>query len=92
MPALLALIGIASPLGWVEAPTQEHLRPVLTHPLLRAVLFALVALSLFHWAHRFRFTLYDGLQLKHLFGLIAFLCYGGALAGSLVAALVLWHV
>jgi len=36
---------------------------------------------LIHAAHRFRYTLYDGLQVKHK-GLVALLCYGGALAGS----------
>jgi len=42
-------------------------------------------LSLFHWAHRFRFTLYDGLQVKHLNELIAILTYGSAIIGTLVA-------
>jgi fumarate reductase subunit D len=60
------------------------------HPIARFAAFVLISLSLFHWAHRFRFTLYDGLQLKHLFQLIAIICYGGAIAGSLTAAYVLW--
>ena len=47
-------------------------------------------LSLFHWAHRFRHTLYDGLQIKHLNELVAILCYGSALAGSAMAAFLLW--
>ncbi|HWT80778.1 MAG TPA: fumarate reductase subunit D, partial [Candidatus Methylomirabilis sp.] len=37
----------------------------------------------FHWAHRFRYTLYDGLQLKHLTELIAILCCGSALVSSI---------
>jgi fumarate reductase subunit D len=37
---------------------------VLRHPLTRIVLLALCVLTLFYWAHRFRYTLYDGLQLK----------------------------
>jgi len=41
---------------------------------------------------RFRYTLYDGLQLKHLFGLIAVLCNGAALMGSAVAAYTLWTI
>src|SRR5712692_11677175 len=49
-------------------------------------LFALIALSLFHWAHRFRFTLVD-LGLKAAGGLIAVLCYGSAVAGTVFAAL-----
>ncbi|HSC69773.1 MAG TPA: hypothetical protein VLH58_00370 [Candidatus Methylomirabilis sp.] len=53
---------------------------------LRLYLLALIALPLFHWGHRFRYTLYDGLQLKRLFGIIAGLCDGAALIGSVLAA------
>ncbi len=52
-------------------------------------LFVLCVLSLFHWAHRFRYTLYDGLQIKHLNEMINAVCYGGAIVGSLVAAYLL---
>ena len=90
LPAFLFLVGVATPLGWVDGPSYESLKMVLLHPLGRIVSFFLVSLSLFHWAHRFRFTLYDGLQLKHLFQLIAVICYGGALAGSVVAGYILW--
>jgi fumarate reductase subunit D len=51
-----------------------------------------VTLSLFHWAHRFRHTLYDGLQIKHLNELVAILCYGSAVVGSAVAVVLLWQV
>ena len=47
---------------------------------------------LFHAAHRFRFTLYDGLQLKHLNGPVAVACYGGAIVGTVAAAYLLWQV
>jgi fumarate reductase subunit D len=43
---------------------------------------------LFHSAHRFRFTLYDGLQLRRLATPITVLCYGGALVGSFAALLI----
>ncbi len=33
-------------------------------PLARVYLFILCSFPLFHWAHRFRFTLYDGLQVN----------------------------
>jgi fumarate reductase subunit D len=49
-------------------------------------------LALFHWAHRFRYTLYDGLQIKHLNELVAVLCYGVALVGSLAAAYLMWRI
>ena len=56
------------------------------------MLFALFMLSLFHWAHRFRYTLYDGLQIKHLNEVIAALTYGVAVVGSVMAAYILWWI
>jgi fumarate reductase subunit D len=56
----------------------------------RAFLSVLVVLALFHWAHRFRYTLYDGLQLYHLNQLIAVLTYGVATVLSLAAVAIVW--
>ncbi len=92
MPILVLLLGVAFPLGWASAPDYEHMRAVVAHPLTRLVLLALSVLSLFHWAHRFRHTLYDGLQIKHLNEVIATSCYGGAIIGSVWAAYLLWNV
>ncbi len=85
-PVQLFLVGLAFPLGWIEPPTYEALRGLASHPLARLYLFVFISLPLFHWAHRFRYTLYDGLQLKHLFELVAVLCYGTALVGAALAA------
>ena len=46
-------------------------------------------LALFHGAHRFRYTLYDGLQIKKK-RTVAVLCYGAAIVGSVAALAVLW--
>jgi fumarate reductase subunit D len=92
IPVLLFLFGLAFPLGWLPAPSHAHLLAVLRHPLTRIVLFLLCLLALFHGAHRFRYTLYDGLQIKHLNELINLFCYGGAVVGSVVAAYLLWQV
>jgi len=86
---LLAVFGLLFPAGWVSAPGQAHLLSVARFPLTRIVLLGLCVLALFHWAHRFRYTLYEGLQLKHLSTLIIFGCYGGALAGSVIAGYLL---
>jgi fumarate reductase subunit D len=91
IPILLLLFGVVFPLGWLSPPSYQHLLAVLRHPLTRVVLFLLCMLGLFHWAHRFRYTLYDGLQIKHLNELINLLCYGGAIAGSVVAGYLLWQ-
>jgi fumarate reductase subunit D len=92
MPIFVLLFALAFPLGWIAPPPHDALLGVLRHPLTRAGVFVLCTLSLFHWAHRFRYTLYDGLQIKQLDELINTLCYGGAIAGSLVAAWLLWRV
>lgn len=92
IPVLLFLLGLAFPLGWLAPPSYEHVLGVLGHPVSRVVLFVLCMLSLFHWAHRFRFTLYDGLQIKHLNELINVFCYGGVLAGTIAAGYVLWRL
>jgi fumarate reductase subunit D len=92
IPILLFLFGLAFPLGWLSPPSHEHLLAVLSHPVTRVVLFVLCALSLIHGAHRFRFTLYDGLQIKHLNGMINLFCYGGAIVGSVLAAYLLLMV
>jgi fumarate reductase subunit D len=92
MPVLLALFGLAFPLGWLTPPSHEHLLAVVGNPLIRLVLFGLCLLSLFHAAHRFRHTLYDGLQIKHLNEVIAVICYGGAAVGGIAAAYLLWQV
>ncbi|MBI1940210.1 MAG: fumarate reductase subunit D [Acidobacteria bacterium] len=91
-PVHLFLTGLAFPLGWLKPPDYDFLHGVMAHPLARFYFFFLIALPLFHWAHRFRYTLYDGLQVKHLNELIDTLCYGCALAGSAFAAYLLWTI
>ena len=86
VPILLFLFGIAFPLGLLSTPSHDHLYAVLHNPLTRLVLFGLCTLALFHWAHRFRYTLYDGLQLKRYAEPIVVLCYGGAVVGSVITA------
>ena len=92
IPILLFIFGIAIPLGWITEPGYGKLQGMAELPLVRIFLFVLISLSLLHWAHRFRFTLYDGLQVKHLNELIAVICYGGAISGSLAAIYVLFIV
>src|SRR4051794_39398360 len=90
IPIHLLIFAIAIPLGVLEGPSYDHLIAVLRHPLTRIYLFVLCTLALFHSAHRIRFTLYDGLQIKHLNELINTVCYGGAIVGTATAAYLLW--
>ena len=91
IPVLLFLTGLAFPLGWLKAPGYEALHTWVRMPLVRLFLFVLCTLPLFHWAHRFRYTLYDGLQIKHLNEYIDVFCYGGAVVGTLLAGVLLWN-
>ena len=89
VPVLLFLFGLAMPLGWIEPLTYEDAKELAGHPLSRLFLFVVISLPMFHWAHRFRFTLYDGLQIKHLNLLVALFCYGSAVVVTVAAAIVL---
>lgn len=88
LPVLVVLFAFAFPLGWVSPPDHDHLASIVTHPVTRVVLLAMFVPMLVHAAHRFRYTLYDGLQLKSKLA-IAVLCYGAAAAGSVAALVVL---
>jgi len=85
IPVHILLFGIAIPLGWFAAPDYHNMLELASHPISRIYLFVLISLSLFHWAHRFRYTLYDGLMLKHLETYIFTFCYGVAILGTLLA-------
>jgi len=92
VPVLILITGIAWPLGLLPGDALEFARmqALLSHPLTRVFCFVLISLPLFHWAHRFRFTLVD-VGLKSIHTLIAVLCYGAAIAGTIAAAVILWR-
>ena len=91
LPVLVFLFAFAFPLGWIATPTHAHVLAVAGHPLTLLVLAGLFPVLLVHSAHRFRYTLYDGLQIKAK-ALVALACYGGAAVGSLLALVVLLTV
>ncbi|MCI0686020.1 MAG: hypothetical protein L0Y54_02105 [Sporichthyaceae bacterium] len=86
-PILVLLFGLAFPLGWIDPPSYADLHGLFSNWITRLVLFGVCMLALFHFAHRFRFTLWDGLQLKH--GVITAACYGTAVVGTVLAAILL---
>ena len=92
IPVHLFLFGLAFPLGWLKPPAYESLLALVRLPWTRVYLFVLCSLLLFHWAHRFRYTLYDGLQIKHLNEVIFAFCYGGAITGTVAAGYLLWNI
>jgi fumarate reductase subunit D len=89
LPSLILLFGLAFPLGWLDPADHQHLLAVISHPLTLVVLLGLFVLTLVHSAHRFRYTLYDGLQIKKK-RTLAVLCYGAAIVGSVATLAVLW--
>jgi fumarate reductase subunit D len=90
LPIHILISGLAIPLGWVpaEAYSGQRLANLLGNPIVKLYLLALISLPLFHWAHRFRYFVFDlgvrGGQMG-----IAVLCYGAAVVGTIIAALVL---
>ncbi len=92
IPVLLLLFGLAFPLDLLSAPGHAHMLAVLGHPLSRVTIFVSCTLLLFHSAHRIRFTLYDGLQIKHLNELIVLLVYGAVLVGIAASGYLVWQL
>lgn len=85
-PVLVFITGIAVPLGFtLSSDTMSYTRMLAFtgHWAGKAFAFAVVSLFLWHDAHRIFHSLHDlGLRT----GLLAsLLCYGGALAGTLIA-------
>ena len=90
LPIVVIILFVAIPFGILDNHGYESLYALFNHLIVRIFVFGLVTLSLFHWAHRFRFTLYDGLQVKHLNELIAIITYGAAILCTLVAGYLLF--
>ncbi len=88
LPVLAFLFALAFPLGWITPPSRDHLLGILGNPLTFLVLVGIFPVMLVHAAHRFRYTLYDGLQLKWRWQ-IALVCYGAAVFGAAAAFLIL---
>jgi len=82
--------GLAVPLGWTSI-SHARMLALAAQPLVKLYLFALIALPLYHWAHRFRFILED-LGLRGLRTPIALLSYGAAVLGTVATLWVLWQI
>ena len=83
VPIQIIIVGFALPLGWISDSGMLH-----RNWLVKIYLFVLIALPLYHWAHRFYFALNDmklGLPRKPL----AALCYGGAVVVTVVTLWIL---
>ena len=92
-PILIIITGILVPLGLVsdDAINFERIHLAASHPFIKLILFSIISLPLFHWAHRFKFTLVD-IGLKPVSMLISIFCYGGAIGGTIIAAILLLNI
>ena len=90
VPVHLFLHGLAIPLGWVSL-SHAQLFALLQQPVIKFYLLVLIALPLYHSAHRFRFVLED-IGLHGLRTPVALLSYGGALIGTAITLWVLWQI
>ena len=76
--------------GW-DKFDFETVHGLIVTPIGKLVLLVFISFSLLHWAHRFRFTLLD-LGIHGARCLIAMLCYGGAIVGTILAVVTLLKV
>ena len=83
VPIHIILVGFAVPLGWITDTGAVY-----RIWWVKLYLFVLIVLPLYHWAHRFFFTLNDT-GFKPVSKLLAVLCYGGAIVGTFVTAWIL---
>lgn len=92
-PVLIIITGIVVPSGLMgdETLNFDRVYTGVSNTLIKLILFGVIVLPLFHWAHRFRFTLVD-IGLKPLSTIISFFCYGTAIVGTVMTAVMLWRV
>ena len=93
-PILIIITGILIRFGLAgDNPLNyERIHTAVAHNnYVKLIFFIVISLPLFHWAHRFRFTLVD-VGLKSISTLISILCYGGAIAGTIISAIVFLNI
>ncbi len=83
VPALIVITGFLLPYLRPDEAGDAH--DLFDGWLMRLLLLVVISLSLFHWAHRFRYVLFD-LGLKSGKMAVAVVCYGLAIVGTLVTA------
>jgi len=93
LPIHLAILGIAFGAGWLPsgALSYDRIHHLVNNPLTKLYLLAVISLPLFHWAHRFRFAIHHQFGI-HMRKLVALGCYGTAVAGTVVSAVILLRI
>lgn len=93
LPVLIIITGVIVPLELAgDDPLMfAKVHAAMSHWLVKLVFFAVIALSFFHCAHRFFHTLVD-VGFKSAATVLSLLCYGGAIAGTVITAIILWNI
>ena len=95
IPVMIFLTGMAGVHSLDDSTrhvfSYEKLQTLFSHWLTKLFLLVVISLSFFHCGHRIRHTLVD-VGLKGLKTPLMFLCYGGALAGGVICAILLWRI
>lgn len=93
MPAIILSTGFLLPTGNSQdaAERYDKIQGLVGHSVGKLVLFVVIFLTLFHCAHRIQHTGKD-VGLRPISGLLAAVCYLGAVAGSIAAAVLLWRI
>jgi succinate dehydrogenase subunit D len=82
-PVHIVILGIALGAGWLgDALSYDRIFDLVRNPLIKIYLGAVVALPLYHAAHRIRFTLHHEIGIHGGKRLVAAACYGSAIAGT----------
>lgn len=89
LPVLIIVFGIAVPLGLMPPPSYGQMSELLGIWWIRLIITGIISLNMFHWAHRFKYTLYEGLQLHHYHKPISIFCYGTAIIVTLLSVYLL---
>lgn len=91
LPIHILVQGLAIPLEALppESYSPARLANLLANPIVRLYLFILCSLAFFHWAHRFRYFVFD-LGLRAGRQLTAVLCYGAAIVGTIYTGVTLF--
>lgn len=94
LPIHVAILGIAFAAGWLPdgALSYDRVLGLARHPLTKLYLLGVVSLPLYHWAHRFRFAIHHQFGIHGARRLIAATCYGLAVAGTVVAGVVVFRI
>ena len=93
VPVLILIIGFAIPFNMVddEAFSYDRMYHAIAQPLVKIIILGVIALPFFHFAHRFYFTVvHTGLWKKKT--VLALFSYGGAIAGTILAVVLLWRI